>query len=331
MKEEGKSAGRSALSPPKIEIFDAHTHPGFEKKDIEKRSGFLEMWLGDTTASRIFMDIRAGLGDPEPYKVITKAEELPDFGVEDWIRIMDENNVTHCVLQCMNCVSDPPLNYKWQMPYEYVKEEFIDKYPGRFIGIGGVNCKLGAKEAVKQVEKAKEFGFKGIKIFTPYGPYPNDREKCYPVYEKCLELGLHVEIHTGTEETPGARAKYQDPVFIDDVAMDFSDLKILQLHCGFMNRREHALWNVITHPNVYTDVTWSNPKWLYYKYTNDLEHFRFLEAFMPDKVFYGTDFPINLSVYRSYIDHILQLPLTDEFKRKLMRDNARKFYLGDVE
>jgi len=331
MKEEEKFGGRERLKSPKIEIFDCHTHPGFERKDIEKRHGFVEMWLGDTPASRVFMDVRAGIGAPDPFKVLTKVEEIPDFNVEDWIKIMDEHNVTHSVLQCMNTESDPPLSYKWDMPYEYVKEEFIDKYPNRFIGIGGVNCKSGKKEAVKQVEKSKELGFKGIKIFTPYGPCPNDREKCYPVYEKCLELGLHVEIHTGVEETPGARAKYQDPVFVDDVAMDFPDLKILQIHCGFMNRREHALWNVITHPNVYTDVTWSNPSWLYFKYTNDLDHFRFLEAFVPDKVFYGTDFPINFSVYGSYIDHILQLPLSSEFKRKLMRDNARKFYLGEGE
>jgi predicted TIM-barrel fold metal-dependent hydrolase len=46
---------------------------------------------------------------------------------------------------------------------------------------------------------------------------------------------------------------------------------------------------------------------------------------MPDKVFYGTDFPLSLPVYRAMVDNIMNLPLTTEFKHKLMGDNFRKF------
>jgi predicted TIM-barrel fold metal-dependent hydrolase len=52
---------------------------------------------------------------------------------------------------------------------------------------------------------------------------------------------------------------------------------------------------------------------------------RFLEFFMPDKVFYGTDFPLTMPVYRAMIDNIMTLPLSTEFKHKLMGDNFRKF------
>jgi predicted TIM-barrel fold metal-dependent hydrolase len=46
---------------------------------------------------------------------------------------------------------------------------------------------------------------------------------------------------------------------------------------------------------------------------------------MPDKVFYGTDFPLTMPVYRAMIDNIMTLPLSTEFKHKLMGDNFRKF------
>jgi predicted TIM-barrel fold metal-dependent hydrolase len=46
---------------------------------------------------------------------------------------------------------------------------------------------------------------------------------------------------------------------------------------------------------------------------------------MPDKVFYGTDFPLTLTVYQAMIDNIMNMPLSLDFKYKLMGDNFRKF------
>jgi predicted TIM-barrel fold metal-dependent hydrolase len=46
---------------------------------------------------------------------------------------------------------------------------------------------------------------------------------------------------------------------------------------------------------------------------------------MPDKVFYGTDFPLTLPVYRAMIDNIMTMPISTEFKHKLMGNNFRKF------
>jgi predicted TIM-barrel fold metal-dependent hydrolase len=86
-----------------------------------------------------------------------------------------------------------------------------------------------------------------------------------------------------------------------------------------------ALWNVMKHPNVYTDITVPHPTLMQFKYYWDLDHLRFLEFMMTDKVFFGTDFPLLLSVYKFSIDYVINLPLSQEFKQKLMGDNFRKF------
>jgi predicted TIM-barrel fold metal-dependent hydrolase len=310
----------------KYKIIDSHAHAGLEKKDIEKRAGCLYFWLGSSLAAQGLMGLREKIGESDPYKILTKAEEIPDYSVEHWIKFMDEAGVSHIVLQCMNTQSDPPSNWKWHVPNRYVKEEFVTKYPDRFIAIGGVNFRMGPEVSLDQVEEAKELGFPGIKIHTPTGGYPHDREKCYPIYEKCLELGLHVEIHTGVEELPGTRKKYQDPVFIDDIAVDFTDLKILQLHCGMFYNPMLALSNVFTHPNVYTDITVPVPSWMAFRYHWDLEHMRFMEFFIPDKVFFGSDVGPSHTIYGSMIDHIQNLPLSEDFKRKLFLENAKKFF-----
>jgi predicted TIM-barrel fold metal-dependent hydrolase len=310
-----------------FKIIDSHSHPGYEKKDIEKRPGCTLMWFGAQNPSSAM--IRAALGDPEPWKPITKIEEIPDFGVDYWIKYMDDMGISHMGLQAMDTESDPPLSWRWQVPYEYVKEEFIDKYPDRFWGIGGIHYKLGPEHSLEQVEKAKEFGFPGVKMFTVLEGYPNDREKCYPIYERCVKLGLHVEFHVGVEDVPGARFKYSDPIYIQDVAMDFPDLKIVMLHCGFFLSPERAVGICAMQPNVYTDIT--NALSIFMdlkKYTYDLEHLRVLEQFIPDKVWYGSDFPVTHAWQKTTIARLKDLPLGAEFKRKLLRDNAAKFFLG---
>ncbi len=67
--------------------------------------------------------------------------------------------------------------------------------------------------------------------------------------------------------------------------------------------------------------------WMDLKYCHDLEHLRFMEQMMPDKVWYGSDFPVFAPYYETIIQRIKDLPLSAEFKRKLLRDNAENFYL----
>lgn len=325
-----KSTKQKKMPLMGMRVFDSHLHPGWEKKGIENRPGYMRLWLAkDGVTSATQAGMRAALGDPNPFKPITKPEEIPEFSVETWIDLMDESGVEIAMLMGMDTISDPPYNWRWHCPMEYIKEEFLDKYPDRFVAVAGVNVKASHEEKMETMEKAKAWGFKGVKIHTPTAGYPNDRDRCYDVYEKCLELNMHVEIHTGVEEIPGTRAKYQDPVFIDDVAVDFPDLKILQLHCGNMNNPRMAIWNVVRHKNVYTDITVPHPLLMNFKYYNNVDHIKMLEALVPDKVFFGTDAPLILSIYKTAVEYIKLLPLSMEFRKKLLWDNAYNFYCGD--
>jgi predicted TIM-barrel fold metal-dependent hydrolase len=325
---EEKGTIEKVLAMQPFKVFDSHGHPGLEKKGITERPGCLDFWCGDSVVARSMMGARAFLGDPNPFKVISKPEECPNITPETFIQYMDMAGVEAMCLQCIHGITDPfpgnPKGWKWYVPNEYVKKEFIDAFPGRFTAVGGVHARFGKQAAVEMVISAKECGFPGIKIHPPTIGYPNNPD-LYPAYEKCQELGLHVQIHTGVEELPGTRAKYQDPVYVDDVAMDFPNLKILQLHCGVFNNPMMGLWNVMKHDNLYTDITIPHPTLMQFKYYWDLDHLRFLEFFMPDKVFYGTDFPLTLPVYRAMVDNIMNLPLSMEFKHKLMGNNFRKF------
>ena len=98
-----------------------------------------------------------------------------------------------------------------------------------FASIDPHKGKLGVREARKLIE---EYGVKGFKFHpTMQGFYPNDR-MAYPLYEAINDGGAIALFHTGQTGVGsgmpggmGMRLKYSNPMYMDDVAADFPELK----------------------------------------------------------------------------------------------------------
>ena len=94
-----------------------------------------------------------------------------------------------------------------------------------FASIDPAKGKLGAREARQLIA---DYGIKGFKFHpTMQGFYPNDR-MAYPLYEAIAEAGPIALFHTGQTGVGsgmpggnGMRLKYSNPMYIDDVAVDF--------------------------------------------------------------------------------------------------------------
>jgi uncharacterized protein len=114
-----------------------------------------------------------------------------------------------------------------------------------FASIDPHKGKLGAREARRLV---KEFGVQGFKFHpTMQGFFPNDR-LAYPLYEAIQETGKPALFHTGqTGVGSGMRAgnnmrlKYSNPMYLDDVAVDFPDMTIIMAHPSFLGRKRRSL------------------------------------------------------------------------------------------
>lgn len=157
------------------------------------------------------------------------------------------------------------------------------------------------------------YGFKGLKMYPTYQAfYPNDRE-IYPVYTVAEELGLPVMFHTGSSVFPGSRLKYGDPLYLDDVAVDFPDLKIVMAHSGRGFWYDRAFFLARLHANVYLEVSGLPPKRL-------LDLFPELER-LDDKVIFGSDWP-GVPNVAGNIEAIRKLPLRERTKEKILGENA---------
>jgi uncharacterized protein len=157
-----------------------------------------------------------------------------------------------------------------------------------FASVDPLRGKMGAREIRRLVA---ENGVRGFK-FHPSAQefYPNDRA-CHAVFEAIAEAGLPAVFHSGQTGVGagmrgggGVRLKYSDPMFLDDVAVDFPDMPIVIAHPSFP-WQENAL-AVATHkPNIWIDLSGWSPKYfpeILLKYANGL---------LKHKMLFGSDFP----------------------------------------
>ena len=129
------------------------------------------------------------------------------------------------------------------------------------------------------------------------------------------ELQIPVMVHTGSSLFRGSRLKYADPVYLDDVAVDFPDLKIIQAHSGRGVWYQAAFSLTQMHENVYMEISGLPPQ-------NLLNYFPDLERNC-DKVIFGTDWPVVPGI-RHNVEKIRGLPLSAEAKERILGGNAAR-------
>jgi uncharacterized protein len=201
-----------------------------------------------------------------------------------------------------------------QFGSNYAKED-----PRRLIPAGGLHPQH-TRDAAADMENILRMGIRMIKIHPPHQLlYPNDYlngvKELEIIYRRCEAEGVPVMFHTGTSIFPGARNKYGDPIYLDDVAVDFPKLKILLAHGGRPLWMDTAFFLLRSHRNVYLDISGIPPRTL-------LQYFPRLEE-IAHKALFGTDWPgpgvpdmgRNLEEFRA-------LPLSDAAKQQILSKTA---------
>jgi len=129
---------------------------------------------------------------------------------------------------------------------------FCARFPARLIGFTSINPDRYQPE--RKVERAiREYGMRAVKLYPHSGFYPND-PRLTRTYELCSSLGIAVVIHTGPKAVRWQWMKYNQPIYVDDVATDFPDLKIVMCHGGYP-WTEEFLAIVSLNPNIWVDLT----------------------------------------------------------------------------
>lgn len=198
--------------------------------------------------------------------------------------------------------------------------------------VAGISWRTFGDEDVAELRSLLEAGaIKGLKLYPGYEPfYPAD-PKLAPAYHLAEEFDVPVMIHTGDTYAPTGKVKYSHPLHVDEVAVDFPRVKFLICHLGNPWFRD-CMEVVYKNENVFTDISGLTLG----EFTDRFEAYMrqqlkemILWGVNPNKVLYGTDWP--LATMESYLQFMEELRLPARDKNLMLYENAAALFKLDVK
>jgi hypothetical protein len=207
----------------------------------------------------------------------------------------------------------------------------IEPYPDRLYlecNVGPI-LRRGVKHAIWELEYlVKQRNARLCKVYAPEDGPLNDRG-LWPFYEKACELDIPLTVHTGMSYVVPQPNKFTHPVLLDDICLDFPDLKIIAYHMGWPYSEE-LIGLAGKHVNLYLSLS-GIIGWLarspYRGYHMIGEA---LQWAGPDKIVMGLDLPFD--DMPRVVDYVRNLQMPEELQEKwgypAITDDMRAKFLG---
>lgn len=242
--------------------------------------------------------------------------------IEDYIKMMDEAGIDRSFLIAVRC-GDMNVKGSTEIPYERIAE-VCAKHPDRFSGLAGIDTTRGMAQIYELEKAVKEYGFVGAHWYPHWFGIAPDQPQIYPVYAKCCELDIPIMMQVGQNLIYSKDRRLPSvgrPICLDQVAIDFPELKLIGIHLGtpWADEMIAMCWK---HENVYMAGDAYAPKY----WPPSVVHYA--NTYGQDKFLFGTDFPVvdPRRAMKEVDDHNFR----DNPKKKLLRNNAiRLFNLPD--
>lgn len=261
-------------------------------------------------------------------------EMKKDPGHEGLLAAMDKYGVDIACILPESMMDTTGYSSRWCTNGEMAK--VVESNPHRFMYEPNLSPILhrGVKNAIWEMEYwVKEKGAKIFKFYPPEDTYINNPE-LWPFYAKAEELGIVLDIHTGFSWVPPGKSKYGQPIFLDDVARDFPNLKLVAFHMGYPQCDELNMV-AMGHPNVYLCLSLLVPWALCAprKFAKIIgEALRFVG---PDRIIWGTDTPGFAFQVRWSVEGLRDFQIPEDMQEdygypEITNDDRRKIFGGNL-
>jgi predicted TIM-barrel fold metal-dependent hydrolase len=242
--------------------------------------------------------------------------------------------------------------------------ELILKYPDRFVA--GVAClpMNDMDAALAETDRAiTDLGLKGVLIYTPINDKPLDAPEFIPLYEKLYQYDLPILIHPmrnpdypdyKTEDASKYRVyntfgwPYETTVAMTRIVFSgllekYPNLKFVTHHCGgmvpYLVERIKQFYDLgMRRGEIDRTVLTKAPIDYYKMFYNDTAIYGNMPALMCAHAFFGADhllfavdFPLGdmefgMKNYSQTISAIDEMDISDEDRKKIYGDNAKRLY-----
>ena len=280
-------------------------------------SGIIDIVVNLFTPQEVELG-QTGLDEDFKKQVRMPAEMRDGVTIPDYIRKMDQAGIERSLLIAVRA-GDIRVPESFEIPYERVYD-VCRQNPDRFSGLAGVDPFRGM-EGLNDLETAvKEYGFVGAHLYPHWCELPPNHRKYYPYYAKCCELGIPIMMQVGHNLIYSKNRRLPSvgkPIYLDQVAIDFPELKLIGIHIGIPWTEEmiSMCWK---HENVYTAGDAYAPKYwpeAFIHYAN---------SYGKHKVMFGTDWPV-IDPIRA-VDEFNNLNFKDSSKELVLRENAMRVF-----
>ncbi|MBI1384236.1 MAG: amidohydrolase family protein [Rhizobiales bacterium] len=199
---------------------------------------------------------------------------------------------------------------------------FCKAHGPRFIGFAGVDPHKGMA-AVRELEHAVTgLGLVGLNIQCFESKLAIDDARLYPLYAKCIELDIPVNIHTGLNFSTRSTMSHGHPGALDTVMTHFPELRVIASPPGWpwVNELIAVAWR---HKNVHIGLVAVRPKVLAIPGSGYEPLLQYGNTLLQDRIVFGSAWPMQ--PVAEAVGEIEALPLKDGVKRKWLGENAAGF------
>ncbi len=240
--------------------------------------------------------------------------------VEDLFAKMEERGVDHAVVL---------TSYKVDLDRPAV-EEVIETLAGdpRTSVVEGLRWRGDERTDLFSMEERIRDGLvKGIKLYPGYDRYAINDPSLETVFRIAAKHDVPVMIHTGDTYSRSAKVRQAHPLLVDDVAVDFPDVKFVICHLGnpwFQDTAEVLYKN----ENVFADMSGLTLG----EFDYEFERYMLLRVkdmiqYMGDpgrQLMYGSDWP--LVAMGPYVKFLENLELGDEQRENVAWRTAARLF-----
>ena len=259
-------------------------------------------------------------GLDEEFKKQVRMPEKMRSGVTipDYIKKMDQAGIERSLLIAVRA-GDIRVPESFEVPYESV-HKVCSEYPDRFSGLAGIDPFRGM-QGLRDLENAvNEMGFVGAHLYPHWCELPPNHRKYYPYYAKCSELEIPIMMQVGHNLVYSRKRRLPSvgkPIYLDQVAIDFPELKLIGIHIGIPWTEEmiSMCWK---HENVFTAGDAYAPKYWPESYVH------YANSYGQKKVLFGTDWPV-IDPVRA-VEEFNQLNFRESASQRILRENALEVF-----
>jgi len=178
-------------------------------------------------------------------------------------------------------------------------------------------------------ERIRSGAVRGIKLYPAYEDYAINDPSLESVFRIAAKHDVPVMIHTGDTYSKKAKVRKAHPLMVDDVAVDYPDIKFIMCHLGnpWFNDAAEVLYK---NDNVYADISGLVLGDFTYEFERYmLQRVKDMLIYMGNpgrQLLYGSDWPlVRMGPYVKFLEN-LDLP-ADQKEAIAWKTAARLFHI----